>query len=135
MKTIKIIDLLNRISRGEVVPKRIKYKNEIRDYVDDDKDYICRGSKNYYLFYDILKKGTGKEFKQALNDKVEIIEEDKQENMKIEKIDYDIEEDKFSTYINGRFEWVDIPEKDRALYDFYKNKINEIIAHINKEEN
>ena len=77
MKTIKIIDLLNMISKGEEVPKKIKYKDEIRDYVDDDKDYCCSGSKNYYLFFDVLHRGTGAEFKKALNDEVEIIEEKK----------------------------------------------------------
>lgn len=77
MKTIKIIDLLNKIANGEEVPKTIEYNDEIRDYCDEDKDYICRDSQDYYLFYNVLISGNGAKFKDALNDEVEIIEEKK----------------------------------------------------------
>ena len=39
MKRIKIIDLLNMISRKEEVPARIKYKDNVYKYIDDNKRY------------------------------------------------------------------------------------------------
>ena len=35
MKTIKIIDLLNKIANGEEVPKKIKYENDIYKHIDN----------------------------------------------------------------------------------------------------
>ena len=138
MKTIKIIELLNKIANGEEVPKKIAYKNEIRYYVDSDKDYMSHDSKYYYLFYNIFKNGTGESFQKALNDEVEIIEEDK----KIEKLekyyefeDIDNNEDnkKYKEYyenilkVYGTGEY----EIDEAL-SFTIDKINELVDEINK---
>lgn len=79
MKTIKIIDLFVKIANGEEVPKKIKYKGVIREYDYDDKDYIAyKAGEELYLFYDVLKSGTGDEFVKELNNEVEIIEEDKE---------------------------------------------------------
>lgn len=74
---MRIIDLLNKIANGEEVPKKIKYKGVIRTYCDKDKDYYNSDiNEDMYLFYNTLKSNTGAEFQNALNDKVEIIEEE-----------------------------------------------------------
>lgn len=114
---MKVIDLLSKLANYEGVPKYFMIDG-VEYYVNNDGQIQERNGKEVEWFI----------YRSWLNEEVEIIEEDK----KIEKIDYDIEEDKFSTYINGRFEWVDIPKKDRELYDFYKNKINELTDEINK---
>lgn len=76
---MKIIDLFNKIANGEEVPKKIKYKGVIRVYNNEDKDYISyKAGEELYLFYDVLKSGTGDEFVKELNNEVEIIEEDKE---------------------------------------------------------
>ena len=63
---MKIIDLLNKIEKGEKVPKHIKYLNLIWEYDDEIKDYI---NDDTYLIYSLNAFG--------LNDKIEIIEESK----------------------------------------------------------
>ena len=67
MKTIKIIDLLNKIANGEEVPKKIKY--EFKEYE------LSLSSKNYYRTdrsEDLLSIVSGDE----LNDYVEILDEE-----------------------------------------------------------
>ena len=70
MKTIKIIDLLNKIANGEEVPKKIKYKNKVFIYDQQNKLYRNEEvSSNtlkhmFYLYY----------LEKILNDEVEIIE-------------------------------------------------------------
>ena len=73
-KTIKIIDLLNKIANSEEVPKRIKYCGNIYEY--NDEFYYMNG---YSLYRDFYTEGN------CLNYEVEIIEE----NKKIEKLDID----------------------------------------------
>lgn len=119
MNKIKVIDLLNMISKGEEVPKRIKYKDEIRDYNDKDKDYTCSNSKNYFLFFNILRKNIGEEFKKALNDEVEIIEENKLP----EKINV-----KGSYNSNKGFE--DFNDNEKILVD----KINDLLDYLESKE-
>ena len=88
MKTIKLINLFNKIANGEEVPKKIKYKNKIYEWKEYD---VCYGKT-------MTKKGWVKEHGyvaeenrtyfylkhcyQDLNNEVEILEEEK----KIEKI-------------------------------------------------
>lgn len=67
MKTIKIIDLLNKIANGEEVPKKIKY-----EYTEYE---LSLSSKNYYRTdrsEDLLSIVSGDE----LNDIVEILDEE-----------------------------------------------------------
>ena len=78
MKTIKIIDLLYKIAKGEEVPKMIKHNNAIYSdiYLDHYKytDYEDVKSGDL-LFADRLI------IQEQLNDEVEIIEEDKFEDI------------------------------------------------------
>lgn len=75
-KEIKIIDLLNKIANGEEVPKKIRY--------DGNDYYFCNPCRTYEVIES--SELCGKDLYNLLdnlNDKVEIIEEDK----KIEKIE------------------------------------------------
>lgn len=69
MKTIKIIDLLNKIANGEEVPKKIIYEGD-EFFYDNDEDAYC--------IDDINGRRTLLEFiyECNLNDEVEIIEEE-----------------------------------------------------------
>lgn len=102
---MKIIDLLNRIANGEEVPKVIKKQWKYEWQYDENREE-----------YTYMQE-TGERFDDdwlvinMLNEKVEIIEEDK----KIEHVE---------TFRNG---WNEIER-----YVNLENKINEIIDHINK---
>ena len=100
---MKIIELLNKIANGEEIPKNFKYKlliYELGDngrYKDNEDDYLAD-----VIRYDF----------ENLNDKIEIIEEDK----------------KIVGLTNRSGE-----SYDKKLKDVY-GKINEIINRINKED-
>jgi hypothetical protein len=104
MKTIKIIDLLNKIANGEEVPEKIKINNVIYEY----RGYMyCTKKANYQDIEDYL---FGKWNFNILNDEVEIIEEDKE----IEKIEQIITKkvkynsiDELAVEISKAFETID----------------------------
>ncbi len=73
---IKIIDLINMTSKGEELPKKIKYKEKIWNYIDYQKDYINEDEE--YFFTTLFVKVTD----TFINDEVEI----KEENNEIEKL-------------------------------------------------
>ncbi len=75
MKTIKLIDLLNKIANGEEVPKKIRVlsNNETFIYERELDDYI--GENNDGLFNECIINTICLE--TFLNDTVEIIEEEK----------------------------------------------------------
>lgn len=117
MKTIKIIDLLNKIANGE---ENIRVKHKIFEL-----HYI--NMENMNVFYpENIKSFSLMTLIKSLNDEIEIIEEDK----KIGKLEY----------------WVEIPYTEEGEYlkkglqeqaKFNENiyfKINEIIEKLNKEE-
>ena len=100
---MKIIDLLNKIAKGEEVPEKIKYDA-----------YLLRwtGSQYYCDEFDFFLKRLI--CTDALNDEVEIIEEEK-----------DIEE--LSPYM----------KENDLVFDVAMNRkaINEVIRAINKLKN
>ena len=63
---MKIIDLLNKIAKGEEVPRKIKWDEEEFIY---GKNRIYRNEDDEPLVYDLLPSG------ENLNDEIEIIEE------------------------------------------------------------
>jgi hypothetical protein len=127
---MKVIDLLNKIANGEEVPKKIKYNDEIREYVHKYRDYVNPNSDKYFLFFSIMRKGKGSDFANALNDEVEIIEDTPKEDKRIEKLDLS--------------DWWEItsdedckPEMLAKIFNknakTFSSKINEIIDKINGE--
>lgn len=69
---MKVIDLLNKIAKGEEVPKEIVYNTRIFRYNEYNKCYIwnCDGDEFYLSTYYRLES--------ILNDEIEIIEEEKE---------------------------------------------------------
>lgn len=104
---IKMIDLLNKISNGEEVPKHIKYLNLIWEYDDEIKDYI---NDDTYLIYSLNAFG--------LNNEIEIVEEPK----KIEKLNLPSFEE---------FKTMNVAEQYVATAKEY-DVLNELIDEINK---
>ena len=78
MKTIKVIDLLNKIANKEEVPGIIKYSNIIYYWNECEVEY--QNEEETRSFFDIY------DIPSLLNCEVEIIEEDKKIE-KLEKID------------------------------------------------
>lgn len=107
MKTIKVIDLLNKIANGEEVPKKIKiWGYTFLRYEDKTSGiyYYATEDENDELM-EILD-GTNE-----LNDELEIIEEDKE----IEKLDTKKTTDFGAEYVRGN-----------------RNKINELVDAVNE---
>ena len=63
---MRIIDLLNKIAKGEEVPKKIKWDEE---EFTCNKNVIYRNEDDEPLIYNLLPSG------ENLNDEIEIIEE------------------------------------------------------------
>ena len=80
MNKIKVIDLLNMISKGEEVPKKIKYNDD--EYIHiDNYCYFCEETN------EILSQNTYAEFSR-LNDEVEILDEEEFEDIEELKSNY-----------------------------------------------
>lgn len=79
-KTIRVIDLLNKIANGEDVPELIEYNGE--NYIFQNKDYKNE-DRDLYLFSEETPDITA-----ALNDEVKIIEIiEEQEEIDIQSIE------------------------------------------------
>ena len=92
MKTIKIIDLLNKIANGEEVPNKIKYRDIAITYDEESQDYYKYWGEG--LFSYLFSERDDVSF---LNDEVEILDgEDEFED--IEEIDIDKVKDEFVNY-------------------------------------
>lgn len=121
MNKIRIIDLLNKISRGEEVPKKIRFDNINWNKVYGEKymyyknDYDC----DFFLYF------FRKNLDFTLNDEVEIIEEDK----KIEKLKI-VENGSINSYalLDKNGTKCALTKHSKEIAD----KINEIIDYINK---
>lgn len=114
---MKVIDLLNKIAKGEEVPKKIKcdgviYNYEFQNTITGAYEYR---SQNYNC---LMNNMAGHLYlTDILNHEVEVIEEDK-----------DIEEltdDDIYFY----------PECEDESKENFKNKINELIKEVNKLKN
>lgn len=70
---MKIIDLLNKISKDEAVPKNIKLDEKIYEYDIWECDYRLIGENySYWLFQEFVFGGNG----NKLNVEVKVIEEE-----------------------------------------------------------
>ena len=108
MNKIRVIDLLNKIAKGEEVPKKIKYNKKVYEYDKEQSDFSHFNINYYEYFLDDINTI------EQLNAEVEIIEEEKE----IENIPFDNE----------------MPLTMMEMYhqlEKYNYKINEIIDVIN----
>ena len=123
---MKVIDLLNKIAKGEDVPNEIYYKGndyKLVDYGETTKLYQCL-SEPYELFN--IKT-------DRLNDEVEIIEDAPKEDKKIEKVNtYVICDNDFNSKGIFSLKATEIIDK---TFEEYSHKINEIIDKLNGEDN
>jgi len=115
---MKIIDLLNKIANGEEVPKKIKYDDIIYEYDYDEKNYTYFFIDNHNYLFD-------EEITQILDDKVEILEEEKKIPEKlntwygIEPVNLDS-----STTFKDNSKYIDFNT------EMFFDKINEIIDYL-----
>lgn len=113
---ISVYELLGLIKDGKA-PKMIKYKDN--NYIFTGYDYHCiltdieKGFVEYWLI-----RNYNQDLQSILNEKVEILEEDKPI---IEKLNIDREP------LRGR-------EVPRAIDYLLEGRINEIIDYINRKE-
>jgi hypothetical protein len=123
MKTIKVIDLLNKIANKEDLPKKVKFHNEIfvasdeyyGEHINQEED--SDGSQRRLFEGWVLGK--------ILNDLVEIIEEDKE----IEPLDVYTNAyiaNEMSSFYEHNFE---VTVKHN--FEVINRKINEIIIAVN----
>jgi len=112
---IKVIDIMNKIHNEENVPKQIKYDMKTYFYDETCQDYTDY-DRTYGLFSDMLDKQYG--IFSCLNDKVEILEEEKKIPEKIQKDDFEgINEEEPKLWIAIR--------KINEIIDYLKSKGDE----------
>lgn len=124
MKTIKIIDLLNKKNNNEELPKKFKYDDEIFIYNNEKNDYIYEDG-NISFFHDYCSPID--DFEDCLatfRKEAEIIEEEKE----IEKIPYHYN----FGYIDCGDLKIEVVEELSRNFNYFADKINELIAVVNK---
>jgi hypothetical protein len=111
---MKVIDLLNKIANEDEIPEKIKYENYIYWYDKNWKDY--KNAQVEFRSYLISCRYHNTDF---LNEEVEIIDDEQEEDKKIEKFYFSVYQDQ---KLGGR-----------EVVEQLETKINEIIDYINKE--
>jgi len=135
MKTIRVIDLLNMISKDEDVPKRIKYcgvnyKYDVYDYFNEDEDDEPLSS-----WIDFSKKDLNDELEIIEDNEIEIIGDIPKEDKKIEKIEERIDTGLVGKEILDEFKVAGAINKQAGYTFDIAKKINEIIDMLNGEDN
>ena len=129
-KTIKIIDLLVKIANGEEVPKKIKFRNALWIYSEENQDYL-EYNKDYsdlfgYAFCNLKTL-------DFINDEVEIIDEEEFEDIKplvlrtFERTGQAITTDRLEDYCDYNFEMI-----ENTIAKIVLNQ-KKIIERLNKE--
>lgn len=121
---IKVIDLLNMISKGEEVPKKIRI-TDIDDRITTHYNFFYDEDEREYKDDDLFPLGARLILDRVLNYEVEIIEEDKE----IEKIKDILRVDDLKPPYDCNLEkfWIQTIKNH--------NKINELIDKVNSLEN
>ena len=122
--TISVYDLLGLI-KDEKAPKKIKYNNRTYEFkeIEEGTGYVYEsGIVKIWLSNEIEF-----DISRCLNEKVEILEEDKPI---IEKIDTTTENTLFTMEC-----YTGIPEKAQDWnFNVLKDKLNEVIDYLNRKE-
>lgn len=120
-KEMTIIEIINKIANNEDIPKRIKYKDKIYIYNEPNQDYLEYNKDDFdFLGYAFCNWRT----RDFINDKVEILEEDK-----------DIEEIKIENDNPTHFYIRDEKGTKCGMTKHSKmiaEKVNEVIREVNK---
>lgn len=115
---MKVIDLYLKYSRGEKIPKKVKYEDIIYTYDEEANDYVNDDYPNGLM--DIMDR------LDFLNIEIEIIEEDKE----IEEIDM-IRNNIDNYYIIKDGKQYQLSRHDTVII----NKINELVREVKKIRN
>ena len=122
-KTIKIIDLLNKIANGEKVPKKIQYKGKIFEYKEG---FYGEGyCKEYARYTEWFKDTISLDERKKLNSTVEILEDNTEE----------IEELKLKYRDTNYFNMLSEEAKVKWLFKYIQedeDKINELVRAVNQ---
>lgn len=114
MEKIRIIDLLNKVAKGEEMPKLVKYHDYIYAYDEELCNYEFEES---YLF----------DYTTSLNNEVEVIEDNKKiEKIRILNCDNYVKKGNYETILTMQEIALDIQT--------LKHKINEIIDKLEELE-
>ena len=116
-KFITVYELLGLIKDGKA-PKKIKWENMEWNYDIENNEYFTKYKKYYWLFEEYIPNNVN--FMDCLNDKVEILEEDKPIIEKIEINKYNFHNTNHSKLLKNQ--------------QMLETKLNEIIDHINRKE-
>ena len=132
---MKIIDLLNKIAKGEEVPKKIAIQNDVLIYNEDE---ILNLQDCYYMADE--EDATWKIWAYELNDEVEIIEEETEEIIEVcgslftkseyDKLAYSEEEKKIPEKIDNLIGY-DIQQFD-DLKEYVEITTNDLFGKVNK---
>ena len=123
-KTIKVIDLLNKIANGEEVPEKMLYKEKIFEFDKLEKCYITSNFDNTVMNDLGIYLDDGLKM-NSLNDTVEIIEE--QEKIDIQSIE---ELDENFTYIENHSSGLGIEKVLNKAEIELVNKINKLVQAV-----
>ena len=113
---MKVIDLLNKIANGEDLPNTFKYREYLFYYDEYNNCYFEEGHKK---LFDILAYLKG----WSLNDKVEIIEEEKKIPERLStwySVEVTQSDEENVEYANCNFEYM--YEKINEICDYLKSK-------------
>ena len=107
-KKIKVIELLNKISNGEEMPKEIKFDNEVFVYIDKWEQYVTKEEE-----IPLLRRICDYNY-SGLNEEVEILEDNTEE---IDELKYDV-----------------VDENGKGWYklDTIADKVTELIKAVNQ---
>ncbi len=114
--TISVYELLGLIKDGKA-PKKIKYEDIIWKYDMQENEYT-KEKEDYWLFQDYFPNNLN--LLDCLEDKLEILEEDKPIIEKIEIKKYNFHNDNHSKLLKNQ--------------EQLSNKLNEVIDYINRKE-
>lgn len=123
MSKLTIIQLLNKIAKGEEVPKKIKYKEDIYEYYKSSETIDYRYLDEETQGYGYLSSCIDYDTFSCLNDEVEVIED----NKKIEKISWK-EKESLAGFIRNDNDKLDILARRTEKL---KKSLNEIIEVLN----
>ena len=125
---MKIIDLLNKIANGEEAPKKIKWEDTIYGYSDCDKDYLefPFSEEEYRGLFD-MKDSV---LTQYLNDKVEILDDEEDDN----DIPL-ISDDELWNIEHINLYGVDRNNAIDYNFKVLKEKINQVVEEMNRRNN
>ena len=117
--TISVYELLGLIKSGKA-PKKIKYEDNIYEFTGFDYRCIITEIEKGFVEYWLIGN-YNKDLRHLLNDKVEILEEDKSIIEKIEIKKYNFHNDNHSKLLKNQ--------------EQLSNKLNELIDVVNELRN